>query len=129
MRPGIDSPPEIKAQALALYTETQSSYAASDLMAEIGIKVTARTIQRWSEAEDGHVARLSQERRNRLSDNWFTVASQGSERMVDVIKHLPPAQVAVPAAIATDKYLKLTEEQGTGNAPSVSVFVGVKVEK
>lgn len=126
MRPGIDSPPEIKAQALALYAETFSSVEASKrLLEETGEQVHHATIRTWSQAVDGFTQRLRNEQKQRLSDNWFTVAAQGSERMIDVIKDLPPNQVAVPAAIATDKYLKLTEENVGSGRPAVTVIIGV----
>lgn len=129
MQRGIDTPPEIKAQALALYAETFSSVQASErLLEETGERVHHATIRTWAHTVDGFTQRMRNEQKEHLADTWFTVASQGAERMVEVIKELPGNQTAVPAAIATDKYLKLTEETPTQANTSIQVFVGVKVD-
>lgn len=130
MRPGIDTDPEIKAQALALYAETQSSVQAAQRMADdYGVELDHSTLRRWAHSVDGFTQRLRSEQKQHLADTWYEVASQGAERMTGIIKELPGNQLAVPAAIATDKYLKLTEETPQGNTANVMVFVGVKVEK
>ena len=77
---------------------------------------------------DGFTQRLRTEQKDLLTDIWYGVAKDGATRALEVIKELPNAQVTVPAAIATDKYLKLTEETPQGTTPSVTVFVGVKVD-
>ncbi len=128
MQRGVDTPPEIKARALAAYAETRSTRQASARMLEQGIQIDYTSIARWASEVDGLTSRIQQEQKQVLADNWFTVASLGSERMVNIIKELPGNQLAVPAAIATDKYLKLTEEAPTSQGTRISVFVGVKVD-
>jgi len=128
MQRGIDTPPEIKAQALAVYADTLSTYKAADVLKGRGIDVHHATIARWAQEVDGLTPRLRQEQKAQLADTWFEVAQSGAERMVTVIETLPDSQVAVPAAIATDKYLKLTEETPDHQGTKISVFVGVKVD-
>ncbi len=129
MQRGVSPPPEVKAQALAIYEETRSTYKAVDRLGELGIEVSHATLSRWALEVEGLVTRVRREQKQALSDAWYTVAQLGADRMVKVIEDLPDNQTAVPAAIATDKYLKLTEESPTGTAPTVSVFVGVQVNK
>ncbi len=128
MQRGIDTPPEIKAQALAVYAETFSTHKAEIKLREQGIIVDHSSIARWANEVDGLTTRMRLEQKQILADNWFAVASLGSERMVKVIEKLRDSQVAVPAAIATDKYLKLTEETPDHQGTKISVFVGVKVD-
>lgn len=129
MQSGIPIDPEVKALALAAYAETFSTYKAADKLREEGIVVHHSSIARWANEVDGLTSRLRQEQKQALADQWFTVATMGAERMVTVIEDLPANQTAVPAAIATDKYLKLTEETPTNQGTNVTVFVGVKVDK
>ncbi len=128
MQRGVDTPPEIKAQALAAYADTLSVHKAEAVLRAQGIRIDHSTIARWAHEVDGLTTRMRLEQKQALADTWYAVAAQGAERMVKVIEELPGNQTAVPAAIATDKYLKLTEESPAHQGTNISVFVGVKVD-
>ncbi|KKM76248.1 hypothetical protein LCGC14_1381920, partial [marine sediment metagenome] len=53
MQRGIDTPPEIKAQALAVYAETFSTHKAEIKLREQGIIVDHSSIARWANEVDG----------------------------------------------------------------------------
>lgn len=129
MQRGVDAPPEIKAQALALYAETGTSTMAAARMWQLGLPVDPTTISRWARTADGFTQELQAKRKEVLTDIWYGVAKDGATRASQAIKRLKDDQVTVPAAIATDKYLKLTEESPASSTPTVSVFVGVQVNK
>ncbi|KKM17820.1 hypothetical protein LCGC14_1671900 [marine sediment metagenome] len=119
---------ETQTRALELYAETFSTYKAADRMALEGTEVHPDSISRWAREVDGLTGRMRQEQKDKLADTWFEVAQVGADRMVSVIETLPDNQVAVPAAIATDKALKLTEETPTHQGSRITVLVGVKVD-
>ena len=101
---------EVKAQALALYLEHDSSRLAADALGKLGIDVHPVTIQRWSAQADGHAAAMQRERRHTLAERWYGVANGFLDRVEEAATSLPLSQVTVPAAIATDKYAALTSE-------------------
>ena len=102
---------EVKAQALALYLEHDSSRLAADALGKLGIDVHPVTIQRWSAQADGHAAAMQRERRHTLAERWYGVAQGLLSRVEEAVTTLPHTSVVVPAAIATDKYNVLTSEQ------------------
>ena len=101
---------EVRAQALALYLETDSSREAAQRLAAEGHSVHPVTIQRWSAEEDGHAASLQRERKARLAERYYHLSQGFLDRVEQAMETLPHTSVVVPAAIVLDKYLKLTEE-------------------
>ena len=102
---------EVRAQALALYIEHDSSRGASEALETLGISVHPVTIQRWSAEEDGHAAAMQRERRHTLAERWYGVAQGLLSRVEEAVETLPHTSVVVPAAIAVDKFCALTSEQ------------------
>ena len=119
---------QTQARALELYQDTGTIAEAALIMKAEGTDVDETTIHRVSQALEGFTSRLQGKRKEQLANAWFGVAIDGARRMTTIIKELPGNQTAVPAAIATDKYLKLTEEAPTASSTNISVFVGVKVD-
>ena len=94
---------EVRAQALALYIEHDSSRRAAEAMGALGVSVHPVTIQRWSAETDGHASAMQRERRHTLGERWYGVAMGLLDRVEDAVETLPHTSVVVPAAIASDK--------------------------
>ena len=119
---------QTQARALELYQDTGTIAEAAAILKTEGTDVDEATIYRWSQSLEGFASRLQGKRKEALANAWFGVAIDGARRMTTIIKELPGNQTAVPAAIACDKYLKLTEEAPAASSTNISVFVGVKVD-
>ena len=112
-------PEDVKVRALELYQETKSSYKAAE-----AVGVNALTVRTWAQAVDGFLSTLNQERRQSHADKWFEVGDRLLDRMLESgVDALRPDQLSVPAGIATDKLVKLTEETNTQQAPGSYVVV------
>ena len=98
------------------------------IMKSEGTDVDESSIYRWSRELDGFTSQLQAKRKEDLADKWYGIALQGVTRMGETVDDLTGVPLAVSSGVATDKYLRLTEEAPAQSNTRISVFVGVKVD-